>query len=129
MDALLCRRTLLGHQDDVLDISGLHLAERGAGSPSHSSPPDTPGAAAANGLVLGGGGGSSNGGGFGDVPISPRGARDASHALFASASADGARSKGLSYALRSTDILLTRRLSLGLHFCSLGWSVFQVPPP
>lgn len=84
VDALLCRRTLLGHQDDVLAISGLHLGERGAASPPHDSP-DTPRGTAANGTVLGGSGG------FDDGRHSPCSSRDASQSLFASASADGAR--------------------------------------
>lgn len=82
MDALLCRRTLLGHQDDVLALSGLLLAERGAESPPHCSA-DSPPRAAANGTVLGG-----SGAGHEEGLLSPSSSA-ASQALFASASADG----------------------------------------
>ncbi len=79
MDALVCRRTLLGHRDDVLHISGLPLGAAGGPSPptSRGATPDGDADGAANG--------------FDPAEEPSPGCATVTAALFASASADGVR--------------------------------------
>lgn len=78
MDALVCRRTLLGHRDDVLHLSGVPLTA--SGGPSPPARRDATPVGDTDGMVAG----------HDDQPAEPSpGSAHVTAALFASASADG----------------------------------------